>query len=185
MSEHNAQSLRRVLFWSLLGFCCLMVSACGGNTVNIYDNARVLDSAQIQDAASKVSKNVNVYTFNDFHGKQQDFYPWVTRKFGINTNTVALVIDTVHPSLYVLRGGSVNLSRSDMSQVKGAFQTTYNGNNGNYTNATVNALNELQNKLSVNHSSPLLPLLWLIPLVLLAGAFFYVFQRTRRRPHYG
>lgn len=185
MPEHNAQSLRRLLFWFLVGVCCLVVSACGGNRVNIYDNARVLDTAQVQDAASKISKNVNVYTFNDFHGKQADFYPWVTRKFGINTNTVAVVIDAVHPSLYLLRGGSVNLSRADMSQVGNVFRTTYDNNHGNYTGATVNALNELQDKLSVNHSSPLPLLLWLIPLAVIVGAFVYVFQRSKRRPHYG
>ncbi|HEX7733284.1 MAG TPA: hypothetical protein VF458_00420 [Ktedonobacteraceae bacterium] len=184
MPEHNAQSLRRLFFWFLVGFCCLVVSACGGNTVNIYDNARVLDTAQVRDSAAKVSKNVNVYTFNDFHGKQEDFYPWVTRKLAVNTNTVLLVIDTVHPSLYILRGGRVNLSRSDMSQINNSFRTTYGSNNGNYTGATISALNSLQDKLSVNHASPLLPLLWLIPLVVLVGAFFFVFQKTRR-PHYG
>lgn len=185
MPEHNVRSLRRLLFWFLVSFCCLIVSACGRNTVNIYDKARVLDTAQVRDAASKVSKNVNVYTFNDFHGQQADFYPWVTRKLAVNTNTVLLVIDTVHPSLYVLRGASVNLFRSDMSQVDNTFRTTYGSNNGNYTGATISALNSLQDRLNANHGSPLLPFLWLIPLVLLAGAFFFVFLKTRRKPQYG
>ena len=173
-------SLKRALLLFAVGFCCLAMSSCGGNTVGIYDNARVLNTLQVHKAASNLSQNVNVYTFDNFRGEQKDFFPAVVRKLGLSPNTVLLVIDTVHPSVYVLRGANVRLSRSDITQATDTFMTTYK--HGGYTGATVSALNSLQGNLNANHSSPFAPLLWAIPLFLLVCAFLFVVLRARRRP---
>lgn len=181
MPEQSLVSLRRVFLWLCIGVCCLAMSACGGNTVSIYDNAHVLSTLTVHNAAANLSQNVNVYTFNNFHGKQSDFYPAVVAKLGLSPNTVLLVIDTVHPSIYVLRGASVNLPRSDITKATNAFTATYP--QAGYTNATVSALNSLRSTLNANHSSPFLPLFWLIPLVLLVGALLFVVLRARRRSY--
>lgn len=179
MRGKSLVAFRGVLLWLSIGFCCLAVSGCGGNQVAIHDNARVLNTLKVHSAAANLSQNVNVYTFDNFRGEQKDFYPAVVTKLGLSPNTVMLVIDTVHPSVYVLRGASVRLSRPDIAQATDSFMATYKREG--YTNATVSALNSLQGTLNTNHSSPFAPLLWAIPLALLVCAFLVVALRARWR----
>lgn len=181
MPGKYAIAYKSLLLWLLAGLCCLALGSCGGNRVRIDDNAKVLNTQQVHSTATNLSKNVSVYTFNDFHGRQSDFYPQVVSKFKLSPNTVLMVIDTVHPSIYILRGAGVNLSRADISQATGAFTATYQSKG--YTGATIAALNSLQGTLNANHSSPFLPLLWLIPLVLIVGAIIIVMRRARARRH--
>lgn len=179
MPEKLTIAYRSLLLCLLAGLCCLALGACGGNNVRIYDKAGVLDTHRVQTTATNLSSNVSVYTFNDFHGRQSDFYPQVVSKLGLSPNTVLLVIDTVHPSAYILRGAGVNLSRADISRATSAFTTTYPTQG--YTSATVVALNSLRSSLNANHSSPWQPLLWIIPLILIVGALLLMQVRRRRR----
>ncbi|HEY3991562.1 MAG TPA: TPM domain-containing protein, partial [Ktedonobacteraceae bacterium] len=174
----------------LLTFLLLLtLSACGGSThsVRIYDNARVLNSSKVQNAASNLSNPLAIYTTNTFQGTQADFQRTVIQKLNGNPNMIVMAIDTNSHYIYIARGASVPLSRAGINQAVNAF--TGNFNNGNYTSASVAALNSLQNSLNATSAnrgggagfSPLIPCL-LIPLLLILGvAFFAISRRGQMR----
>ena len=144
----------RKFFLGLFAVLCLLaVSACGGssNTAQVYDNARVLNTSQVRNAASKLPDNVDVYTVNNFTGTQLDFQRAVTARLGNDPNKIVMGIDTLHHYVYVAKGANVPLTNTAISQSVNSFASNYG--NGDYTKATVAALGTMNQNLQTSSSS--------------------------------
>jgi hypothetical protein len=177
----NSKSSRHLILGLFAIFCLLAISACGGgsNTVHIYDNAGVLNVSQVQNSASNLSKDVDIYTVNNFHSTKAQFQQETRAKLGGDANRIVMAIDTTGRYLYIVRGSNVPLSSSDIGQTVNSFSANFN--NGDYTNATVSALGTMNNSLQAKSNSGAgFPFaLCLIPLVLL-GALFFIFRARSR-----
>ncbi len=170
-------------------FSLLAVSACGGdNSVKVYDNARVLNVSKVQNAASHLSNPVAIYTTNTFQGTHADFQRVARQKLNGNPNLIVMAIDTSHHYIYITRGSNVALSGAGISQAVGSFSSRFN--NGDYTNASVAALNSMHNSISSNSSSranssggsftaPSLACC-IIPILIVLGLIFFAASRRGR-----
>src|SRR5579883_3502868 len=128
----------------------LTLSACGGGSaVEVYDNARVLNVSKVQNAASNLPNPVAIYTTNTFRGTQADFQRVAMQKLNGNPNLIVMAIDTGHRYLYIARGSNVPLSSAGINQAVSSFSTRFN--NGDYTSASVAALQSM--RTSLNESS--------------------------------
>lgn len=177
------KSSRGYLLGLLVFLGLLTLSACGSaNSVRVYDNARVLNTVQVKHAASTLPHNVDIYTVNTFSGTQADFRRAAIAKLSGNPNRIVLAIDTTHNYMYIARGSNVPLTSSNTSQAVSSFAANYH--NGDYTRATVAALNSMNSALGANRGPTFSPIaLGCLPLLLVAFLFFMM--RARRPAAYG
>lgn len=168
-----------------LGALCLLfaVSACGGsNPVRIYDNAHVLEASSVRNAASNFPYPFDIYTTSTFRGDKHAFDQTTISKLGGNPERVVMAIDTVHRHLYIARGGRVPLSESEISSTVSTFAGHFGS--GDYTGATVAAIETLRRSLETRSSGSFLsgafPTLLCIGLLLLAAVVGFGLMRRRR-----
>jgi uncharacterized membrane protein YgcG len=149
-SQHTP---RHSLLFCLFAFCAaitlLAVTSVSvfADSVTIVDNAHVLDATQITNEASQLPNPVSIYTTKTFHGSTTAFDTFTTTLIGPNdSNLIVINIDTVHRHLAIDGGTQVSLNND---QYASAIQTfTQNFNNGDYTGATVAALQSLNTALA-------------------------------------
>jgi hypothetical protein len=187
--------LRR-LRMPLLGLLALLflltLSACGGGSaVEVYDNARVLNVSKVQNAASSLPNPVAIYTTRTFQGTQADFQRVATQKLNGNPNLIVMAIDTSHRYLYIARGSNVPLTSAGINQAVSSFSTRFN--NGDYTGASVAALQSMRTSLNENSRSRAssggglfsVPSLLCCILPLLLILFLVLFAASRRAGRMG
>src|SRR5260370_38801312 len=141
--------LALVTMFSLFLLTTLNVQA---NTVTINDQAGVLDAGRVQAEAAKLPVQMIIYTTKTFNG-DQDALNRSTREQLPNQNAIVIGIDTAHRNLSIEAGTSVLLSDSQASDALSAFQNNYHG--GDYSGATIAAIDSLQNALSGSRMTPL------------------------------
>jgi hypothetical protein len=145
------------------------------NSVTINDQAGVLDAGRVQAEAAKLSTPMLIYTTKTFNG-DQDALNRSTREQLPNQNAIAIGIDTVHRNLSIEAGTNVRLSDSQASDALSAFQNNYHG--GDYTGATIAAIDSLQSALSGSGMTPLgVAVAILLCLVVVALIAFAVIRR--------
>ncbi|GAC1631040.1 MAG: hypothetical protein NVS4B11_31060 [Ktedonobacteraceae bacterium] len=131
--------------------CCLLLLAtisAFASTVNISDQANVLDKAQVESQASSLSYPINIYTTNNFTGSKPAFAQRTAAKI-TNANLLVMAIDTSNHYVVIDGGKNIPLGSSQYDNAVQAFRNGYgSGSNGNYTGATVAALQSLQSSLS-------------------------------------
>ncbi|HEY0755002.1 MAG TPA: resistance to Congo red protein [Ktedonobacteraceae bacterium] len=187
----NQRSPRRSFLGLLAALLMLTISACGSKqSTQIYDNARVLKSSQVQSAASNLTHPLAIYTTNTFQGTNADFQRAAVQKLNGNSDMIVMAIDTNSRYIYITRGADVPLSSVGINQAVSSFSRSFN--NGDYTNASIAAVNSMQSSLGVNSQnragatfSPLIPCLVLPLLLLLGVALFGISRRNRLRPMTG
>lgn len=181
----NLRSPGRCLLGLLALLLLLTASACGTNkSAQVYDNARVLNSSKVQNAASNLPNPIAIYTTNTFQGTEADFQRTAIQKLNGNPDMIVMAIDTNSRYLYIARGANVPLSSTGINQAVNAFSGRFN--NGDYTNASLAALNSMQNSINASSRgtgspglSPLIPCL-LLPLLLILGVAFFAASKRRR-----
>jgi hypothetical protein len=141
--------------------CLALVTVCAlfllttvhiqASTVTINDQASVLDAGRVQAEAAKLPDPMLIYTTKTFTG-DQDALNQSTREQLPNQNAIAIGIDTVHRNLSIEAGTNVQLSESQASDALSAFQSNFNG--GDYTGATIAAIDSLQGALGGGGISP-------------------------------
>jgi len=159
-------------------FCMLVVSACGGNSAQVYDNAHVLNVPRVQRAASQLPVPMSIYTTSTFQGTAADFQRATVRKLGGDADKMVMAIDTTNRRIYIARGTNVS---ANTDRAVSAFASNFN--NGDYTGASLAALDSLRNSTSSRgagnsglFASPatiaccILPLLIILFLVLFAAS---------------
>ncbi|TMC15383.1 MAG: hypothetical protein E6J34_22310 [Chloroflexi bacterium] len=197
MNNRHSHSFSRVaarsLFAALLALCLLLVTTIGAiaNTVNVSDQAGVLNVSQVRNAASSLAYPIDIYTANNFNGSTSAFDQKARDKLS-SPNLIVIAIDTLHKHLTVVSGKSVPLSSSQTNDAVRAFTGSFKG--GDYTGATIAAVQSLNNALASsnngNRPAPTVPskgggffnnfALCCIGLLVLAGLGFFVFLRRRR-----
>lgn len=135
--------------------CLALVTVCSlfllttltvqANTVTINDQAGVLDAGRVQAEAAQLPDPMLIYTTETLTG-DQDALDQSTRAQLPDQNAIAIGIDTINRHLSIEAGTNVQLSNSQASDAVSAFQSNYNG--GDYTGATIAAIDSLQNALS-------------------------------------
>jgi len=103
-----------------------------------------------------------------------------TREQLPNQDSIAIGIDTVHRHLSIEAGTNVSLSNSEASDAVSAFQSNYD-NGGDYTSATLAALDSVQNALSGGGMNPSLMAVAAIAIPLGIVVFFVVVYAILRR----
>ena len=116
------------------------------STVTINDQAEVLDVGKVQAEAAKLPGPVLIYTTKTFTG-DQDALNTYTRDQVTDLDAIVIGIDTVHRNISIEAGGNVQLSKSGASDAVSAFRSNYD-NGGDYTSATIAALDSIQNTLN-------------------------------------
>ena len=134
---------------ALVTLCALLLLTTGNvlaSTVNINDQAGVLDAGSVQAEAAKLSVPILIYTTETFTGDQSAL-DQSTREQLPDQDSIAIGIDTVHRNLSIEAGTNVQLSDSQASDAVSAFVSNYH-TGGTYTSATIAALDSVQNALS-------------------------------------
>ena len=133
---------------ALLTVCALLLLTTVNvlaSTVNINDQAGVLDAGSVQAEAAKLPVPILIYTTKTFTGDQSAL-DQSTRERLPDQDSIAIGIDTVHRHFSIQAGTNVSLSDSQASDAVSAFQSNYD-NGGDYTSATLAALDSVQNAL--------------------------------------
>jgi hypothetical protein len=151
------------------------------NTVTIDDQSRVLDVGKVRAEAAKLANSMLIYTTKTFNGDQNALNQ-STREQLPNQDSIAIGIDTVQRHLSIESGITVKLSDSQASDAVSAFRNNYNG--GDYTGATIAAIDSLQSALTGGGSSSN-PVGVVIGILIAVGAIIlavFAVIRFRRRP---
>ena len=191
------QPLSRRLLPYLLAFftaCSLVVFTAGAalaNTVEIYDDSRVLNTSQVRSDASSLSDPIRIYTTTDYANSNSSFDQATKQK--INTShTLVIAINTLSHHLAIVGGSSAGLSSSQYQDAVSAFTSHFSS--GGYTGATIAAIDSLKSALKGGgFGSILLGALCCVVLLLVIGGSVFGFVRRRSRgnvaptfaPNYG
>jgi len=165
--------------------CLALVTVCAlfllttvrvqASTVTINDQAGVLDAGRVQTEAEQLP--LLIFTTQTLTG-DQDALNQFTREQLPDQNSIAIGIDTVHRYISIEAGTSVQLSDSQTSDAVSAFVSNYHG--GDYTGATIAAIDSLKGALGSGGMSPLgVAVLILLGLVIVG--LFVIARRQRRR----
>jgi hypothetical protein len=140
--------------------CLLLISLLwlsGGNAhaastlVNIYDNAHVLDAAQVEKVATTFPYTLDIYTLNTFEGDTGQLAQFArSHMTTYRSGMIVMMIDTVHRHLAIVDNGQVSQNRVTITdqQYQDAFRQAIGANN--YTAVTIAALQSLIQAASQN-----------------------------------
>jgi hypothetical protein len=160
-------------------------------SVQVKDDARVLDVDQVRSKASQLSHPVSISTVPTFDGPKSDFIR-NTQQALTGQDAIAIGISVEQRYLAIVAGKQVGLNAEQTVEARQAFAQAYGSNagaNGNYTAATLAALQSLQASLGTGSAdgiaNPLQslggvlsnPLTWLLLLLALTGTSFFVLRR--------
>jgi hypothetical protein len=186
----------RKLQWGMGGMLVLLLGVAsvllplGAQTaraasVQIKDDAGVLNVEQVQRNASALSHPVSISTLPTFDRPKSDFVKR-TEQTLTGQDAIALGISVEQRYLAIVAGKAVGLNAEQMAQACQAFAQAYGGNagaNGDYTAATIASLESLQSSLRSGDGSGIAeapqggggvfgsPLTWLLLWVLLGISF--------------
>jgi uncharacterized membrane protein YgcG len=204
MTKRSSRPLVRWLGTGLLAtiaaFCLLplVTISAFASTINIYDDAGVLNQSQVRNAASAISYPMSIYTVTNFTGSNSAFDQRTASKI-TGGSLIVMAINTTpgHGHVRVDGGQSVPLSNSQYQDAANAFASSYRSNH-DYTSATLAAISSLQRSLAVStgRSGSAGPApggigffgsgaLCCVGLLVLAAIGFFVFIRRRPRPGAG
>ncbi len=136
----------------------LAVAGASANSVNIYDQANVLNADQVRSAASSLPNPINIYTTNAFTGDTSAFEHQATTHL-TNPNLLVMAIDTnsAHHHVAIVGGSDVPLSQSQYDSATQAFVQAYQSNKGDYTASTIASLQSLRSSLGAAPVNPANP----------------------------
>lgn len=136
----------------IVTICLLLVTTISvlAATVNISDQAGVLDQNKVRSAAQSLPYPINIYTVKNFTGTSSDF-DQQARSHITSPNLIVIAIDTVHHHLTIAGGSKVPLSDNQYNEAINAFRSNYSS--GGYTGATIAAINALRSALSSGNST--------------------------------
>jgi hypothetical protein len=159
------------------------ISHAYANTVNINDQAGVLDSNKVRSDAAHLPVSVLIYTTKTFTGDQTALND-DARNHLSGTNTVDIAIDTAQRHLSIQSGSQVKLSDGQASNAVDAFKNSFH--NGDYTGATIAAIDSVHDALTNGSSSGGMTPVGVVVGVLLAIIFlvclvFFIVSVVRNR----
>jgi hypothetical protein len=159
------------------------------STVNIYDNARVLNS-QVQSEAQSLSYPMDIYTITNYTAPNSSFDQAARAKINRN-DLIVMAINTTpgHQHVYIKAGPNVPLSNSDSTNAANTFASSYKS--GGYNGAAIAAIDSLRSSLNSGSGSGVQQgrggglfnfngALCCVGVLVLLGILFFVIIRRRR-----
>ncbi|HVU68532.1 MAG TPA: hypothetical protein VHD63_15445 [Ktedonobacteraceae bacterium] len=122
------------------------------SSVNISDQAGVLDQGRVRDAASTLRYPLSIYTVNNFNGSTSSF----DQRAASHVTSSDLIVISISTNLHhmaVTYGKSVPLGNGGATSAKNAFVNTYQSQSGDYTAATISSIRSLESTLGSTGSS--------------------------------
>jgi hypothetical protein len=113
----------------------------------VNDNANVLNVTQVKNEAMKLPYSMIIYTFNDFAGTKTQFEQRTQDYASGNADWIVMTIDTVHRYIGIANGSGVPLTQSQENDATNAFVSYYHTHTGDYTGASIAAIDSLLNSL--------------------------------------
>jgi len=154
MTHIDSRVVVRVLKKSILAMgiaLCLLYATTVlalANTVYISDAAHVFgDQTQVKNEAATLPNPISIYTTSTFNGTKQEF-DQQTRSHITNPNMIVMAIDTTHHHLAIVGGSNIPLSNSQYQDAVQSFKDNFGS--GDYTGATIAAIQRLRNNLGTN-----------------------------------
>jgi hypothetical protein len=192
----------KMLWWCIGGLLLLFIgvgaalSPFGAYTghaasVQIRDEAGVLEDARVWSKASQLSRPISISTVHTFEGPKGDFIRQTERALS-GQDAIAIAISVEQRYLAIAAGSQVGLQAEQIAQARQAFAQAYGssaGANGNYTAATLAAIESLQSSLGNGSSDGIAhmlrvlggvmsnPLSWLLLLLALTAVGLFTFRR--------
>lgn len=137
--------LQRGLFAAFVALCLVLLTTLSAfaDTVRISDPNRVLDGSKVQNEGRNLPDPLDIYVISSFTGTQAQFNQRLKSHID-STRKIVMVLDTGDKYFAVAGGTSVSLSNSQYNSAVSAFRNNFNGS---YTNATIAAIQSLENSL--------------------------------------
>jgi hypothetical protein len=142
-----------------------------GCSDTIDNEAGVLNEERVLTELAKLDYCIFICATDRFTG-DQDALNTYTRERLPDQHAIAIGIDTVHRNLSIEAGTDVPLANDQASDAVSAFQSNYNG--GNYTGATIAALDSLQNAFGADETLGVI--IFIIGMVLVVLAVIFIIR---------
>lgn len=113
----------------------------------VNDNANVLNVTQVENEAMKLPYSMVIYTFNNFAGTRTQFDQRTLGYASGKADLIVMTIDTVHRYIDIANGSDVPLTHSQEYDATNAFVSYYHNHNGDYTGASIAAIDSLLSSL--------------------------------------
>ncbi|GCF09356.1 hypothetical protein [Dictyobacter arantiisoli] len=157
LSESMMGMVRKGGMAAFVAFCLLVFTATAAfaASVNIYDSANVLNRSQVQNAASSLSKPIDIYSITSSLSNAA-FDQQAKQSASRNSNLIVLAFNSHHVA--ITGGKNTGLSRGQFQDATNAFLNAVNrGGSRDYTGATIAAINSLHDALGGSSASSFLP----------------------------
>ncbi|HLG77056.1 MAG TPA: hypothetical protein VKX46_11625, partial [Ktedonobacteraceae bacterium] len=192
MERTKARSIKRGIGKSLVA----LLVACGllllsaftvlASSVDLHDDAGVLNTSRVRNEASTLPYPIRIYTEN-YAGSNQQFIQVVRSKV-TGSNVIVLAINT-HGFVYADGGKQVPLNNSQYTTASQAFSNDYRSSR-DYTSATLASIHSLQDMLNTRSNgggflpgggNALTNTFCCIGLLIIIGIAFFAIMRARSR----
>jgi hypothetical protein len=164
----------------VMGLVLVTTVSAFASTVNIYDNAHVLNSS-VRSEAQSLSYPMDIYTLTNYTAAKSYFNQVTAGKIN-RSNVIVMAINTTpgHHQVTVVGGTSVPLHNSDYTNAAQAFSSNFN--NGDYSGAAIAAIDSLRASLHEGSGggSGFGSVWGCIAVLVIIGLLFFVFIRRRR-----
>jgi TPM domain len=147
--SHYSRALL-IAFSLLVALFVMSASYAYANTVTINDQSGVLDASKVRSDAAQLPVSVLIYTTRTFTGDQTALDNDARSRLS-GTNAIDIAIDTTQRHLSIESGSQVKLSDGQASNAVDAFKSNFN--NGDYTGATIAAIDSVHDALTGGSSS--------------------------------
>jgi hypothetical protein len=144
-SRPLALRLHKSLLATFAALCLVLLTTLSAfaDTVRISDPNNVLDTSRVQNEGRNLPDPLDVYVISSFRGTQAQFNQRLKSHID-SSRKIVMLVDTGDKYFAVAGGSSVSLSNSQYSSAVSAFRNNFNGS---YTNATIAAIQSLENSL--------------------------------------
>jgi len=144
-SRPLALRLHKSLLATFAALCLVLFTTLSAfaDTVRISDPNNVLDTSRVQNEGRNLPDPLDVYVISSFKGTQAQFNQRLKSHID-SPRKIVMLVDTGDKYFAVAGGSSVSLSNSQYSSAVSAFRNNFNGN---YTNATIAAIQSLETSL--------------------------------------
>ncbi len=155
MIEHTGQSriwrpvLGALALCAALGLLLVAAPTARAASVEIHDNAHVLNSKRVQSEAAALPDPSRIFTTNSFTGSTDDF-DQQTRDAVNDVDVLVINIDTVHRHLAIFGGTALPLTDDQYNDAIAAFRDAFH--DGHYTGATIASIDSLRDSLQADSS---------------------------------
>ena len=148
------------------------------NTITIQDQSNVLNASKVRSEAAQLPASVLIYTTRTFTGDQVALDNDARSRLS-GANIIDIAIDTAQRHLSIESGSQVKLSDEQASNAIDAFKSNFH--NGDYTSATIAAIDAVHTALTGGSSSNSIASVGIAAVIIFAVFLFGIIPAIRNR----